>query len=90
MNQRLSKSRPRWTDVKAKLTSLDRPTLLGLIQDLYSSHEDNRTFLHTSFGLREDMLRPFKETIDRLLWPDALSGHVPSVMDSILANHAQR
>jgi len=80
MNQRQSKSQPRWTDVKAKLTSFDRPALLGLIQDLYSSHKDNQTFLHTRFGLGEDMLRPYKETIDGWLWPDAFSSQVPSVL----------
>ena len=80
MNQRQSKSQPRWTDVKAKLTSLDRPALLGLIQDLYGAHKDNQTFLHARFGLGEDMLRPYKETIDRWLWPDAFSRQVPSVL----------
>ena len=33
MNQRPSKSQPKWTHVKAKLTRFDRPALLGLIQD---------------------------------------------------------
>jgi hypothetical protein len=80
MNQRQSKSQPRWTDVKAKLTSFDRPALLGLIQDLYSAHKDNQTFLHARFGLGEDVLRPYKETIDRWLWPDAFSRQVPSVL----------
>ena len=80
MYQRQSKSQPRWTDVKAKLTSFDRPALLSLIQDLYSAHKDNQTFLHTRFGLGEDMLRPYKETIDRWLWPDAFSRQVPSVL----------
>ena len=80
MNQRQSKSRPRWTDVKAKLTSFDRPALLGLIQDLYSAHKDNQTFLHARFGLAEDMLRLYKETMDRWLWPDAFSRQVPSVL----------
>jgi len=80
MNQRQSKSQPRWTDVKAKLASLDRPALLGLIQDLYSAHKDNQTFLHARFGLGEDMLRPYKETMDRWLWPDAFSRQAPSVL----------
>jgi hypothetical protein len=80
MNQRPSKSQPRWTDVKAKLTSFDRPALLGLIQDLYSAHKDNQTFLHARFGLGEDMLRPYKETMDRWLWPDAFSKQVPSIL----------
>ena len=63
MNQRPSKSQPKWTDVKAKLTSFDRPALLGLIQDLYSAHKDNQTFLHARFGLGEDMLRPTKKRL---------------------------
>ena len=80
MHQRQSKSKPRWTDVKAKLTGFDRTGLLGLIQDLYSAHKDNQTFLHARFGLGEDRLRPYKETMDRWLWPDALSRQVPSVL----------
>jgi hypothetical protein len=82
MNQRQSKSqpRPRWTDVKAKLTSFDRPALLGLIQDLYRADKDNQTFLHARFGLGEDMLRPYKETIDRWLWPDAFIRQAPSIV----------
>ena len=80
MNQRQTKSQPKWTDVKAKLATFDRPALLGLIQDLYSAHKDNQTFLQARFGLGEDMLRPYKETIDRWLWPDAFSRQVPSVL----------
>src|ERR1700686_3019803 len=71
MIKRQSKSEPKWTDVKAKLASFDRAGLLGLVQDLYAAHPDNRTFLHTRFGLGEDVLEPYKQTIDRWLWPDA-------------------
>ncbi len=66
-----SKSQPKWTDVKAMLASLGRAGLLRLVQDLYAGHPDNRTFLHTRFGLGEDVLEPYKQTIDRWLWPDA-------------------
>ncbi len=61
MIQRQSKSQPKWTDVKAKLASFDRTGLLGLVQDLYTAHPDNRTFLHTRFGLGEDILEPYKQ-----------------------------
>ena len=71
MIKRQSKSQPKWTDVKAKLASLDRAGLLGLVQDLYAAHADNRTFLHTRLGLGENLLEPYKQTIDRWLWPDA-------------------
>ena len=74
-----SKSQPKWTDVKAKLASLDRAGLLGLVQDLYVAHPDNRTFLHTRFGLGEDVLEPYKQTIDRWLWPDAFRKQDTSV-----------
>ena len=63
---------PTWANVKAKLTSFDRVGLLGLIQDLYASHKDNQTFLHARFGLGEDILKPYKEKLDRWLWPDVL------------------
>jgi hypothetical protein len=66
-----SKAQPKWTDVKAKLASFDRAGLLGLVQDLYAAHADNRTFLHTRLGLGENLLEPYKQTNDRWLWPDA-------------------
>jgi hypothetical protein len=72
MTKRHPRSRPTWTDVKAKLAGLDRINLIGLIQDLYAAHKDNQTFLHTRFGLGEDVLKPYKKTLDRWLWPDVL------------------
>jgi len=58
---------------------LDRTALLSLIQDLYSADKDNQTFLHTRFGLGDDVLQPFKETIERWLWPDVRRGQNVSV-----------
>jgi hypothetical protein len=73
-------SKPSWTDVKAKLASFDRLGLLGLIQDLYAAHKDNQAFLHTRFGLGADVLLPYKETLDRWLWPDVLRNQDTSVV----------
>src|SRR5208283_4825372 len=70
MAKRQSKSQPTWTGVKARLAEFDRAALLGLIQSLYTAHKDNQTFLHARFGLGEDVLEPYKKTIDRWLWPD--------------------
>jgi hypothetical protein len=70
MTRRQPQSQPAWTDVKAKLAGFDRLGLLGLIQDLYAANKDNRTFLHARFGLGEDVLAPYKEALDRWLWPD--------------------
>jgi len=74
-----SKSQATWTDVKAKLADFDRTALLGLIQSLYGAHKDNQTFLLARFGLPEDVLEPYKKTIDRWLWPDVLRRQDTSV-----------
>src|ERR1700680_2351522 len=79
MTRRHPRSQPTWTDVKAKLASLDRIGLMRLIQDLYATHKDNQTFLHTRFGLGEDVLKPYQETLDRWLWPDVLRDQDVSV-----------
>ena len=74
-----SKSQPTWTDVKAKLAEFDRAALLDLIHNLYAAHKDNQLFLHARFGLEKDVLEPYKETIDRWLWPDVLRNQDTSV-----------
>src|SRR6202162_2666303 len=79
MTRRHPRSQPTWTDVKAKLASLDRTGLMGLIQNLYATHKDNQTFLHTRFGLGGDVLKPYKEKLDRWLWPDVLRNQDISV-----------
>jgi len=80
MSKRQLRAQPTWTDVKAKLAGFDRLGLLGLIQDLYAAHKDNRTFLHARFGLGQDVLAPYKDALDRWLWPDALRNQDASVM----------
>lgn len=85
-----SKPQSTWTDVKAKLAGFDRAGLLGLIHDLYAAHEDNRTFLHTRFGLSEDVLEPYKQVLDRWLWPDVLRNQNTSVAKAKQAISAYR
>jgi hypothetical protein len=80
MVKRQSKSKPTWTDVKARLASFDRIGLLDLVQDLYAAHNDNQAFLHARFGLGADVLEPYKETIDRWLWPEVLRNQDTSVV----------
>jgi hypothetical protein len=79
MGNRQLKSQPTWTDIKAKLRDFDRAALLDLIHDLYVAQKDNRLFLHARFGLRNDVLEPYKETIDRWLWPDVFRNQDTSV-----------
>lgn len=73
------KSTPSWSDVKTKLADFDRAGLIGLVQDLYAASKDNQTFLRARFGLGDDVLQPYKVTIDRWLWPDAFKNQAPSV-----------
>jgi hypothetical protein len=79
MTRRQSKSQPTWVDVKAKLANFDRTGLLSLVQDLYAAHKDNQAFLHARLGLGEDILKPYKQTIDRWLWPDVFGKQDTSV-----------
>lgn len=79
MAKRQSKSQPTWIDVKAKLASFDRAGLLSLIQDLYAAHKETPTFLHARFALGEDVLQPYKQILDRWLWPDAFRRQDTSV-----------
>ena len=79
MGKRQPKSLLTWTDVKAKLADFDRAALLDLIHHLYAAHKDNQLFLHARFGLEKDVLEPYKETIDRWLWPDVLRNQDTSV-----------
>ena len=53
--------------------------MLGLVHDLYAAHKDNRTFLHARLGLEKDVLKPYKQMIDRWLWPDVLRNQETSV-----------
>lgn len=73
------KSVPNWSDVKAKLGGFDRAALIGLVQDLYAASKDNQAFLHTRFALGGDVLKPYKATIDRWLWPDVFKNQDTSV-----------
>lgn len=73
------KSTPSWSDVKTKLADFDRAGLIGLVQNLYAASKDNQAFLHTRFALGDDVLKPYKATIDRWLWPDVFKNQDTSV-----------
>lgn len=73
------KSAPSWRDVKAELVDFDRADLISLLQDLYAASKDNKAFLHARFALGGDVLKPYKATIDRWLWPDVLKNQNTSV-----------
>ena len=72
-------AKPSWTDIKAKLADFDRAGLLALVRDLYAASKDTQAFLHTRLHLGEDVLKPYKATIDRWLWPDVFKNQNHSV-----------
>jgi hypothetical protein len=74
-----SKKKPTWTDLKRQLADLDRPALLALIQNLYAASKSNQAFLHARFALGEDVLEPYKATIDRWVCPDVMRNQDISV-----------
>lgn len=73
------KTKPGWSDIKARLAGFDRAGLLGLVQDLYTASKDNQAFLHARFALSDDTLKPYKATIQRWLWPDVIRNQNTSV-----------
>ena len=73
------KNTPSWSDVKTRLVDFDRAGLLGLLQDLYAANKDNQAFVHARLSLGDDVLKPYKVTIDRWLWPDVFKNQDTSV-----------
>lgn len=73
------KKNPTWSDLKRQLADLDRPALLGLIQDIYAASKNNQAFLHARFALGEGVLEPYKDTIDRWVCPDVMRNQDISV-----------
>lgn len=73
------KNTPSWSDVKNRLVDFDRAGLIGLVQDLYAASKENQAFLYARFALGDDVLKPYKVTIDRWLWPDVFKNQDISV-----------
>jgi hypothetical protein len=66
------KTKPTWSDVKAKLADFDQAGLMQLIADLYAFHKDNQAFLHARFGLGASPLDVYKNRVRSVLAPDNL------------------
>lgn len=73
------KTTPSWSDAKTKLADADRGALLGLVHDLYAASKDNQTFLHARLNLGGDVLKPYRASIARWLWPDMFKNQDSSV-----------
>lgn len=74
-----------WIDTKAKLADFDRAGLLGLVQDLYAASKDNQAVLHARLRLGYDVLKPYKATISRWLWPEVFKNQDISVAKAKMA-----
>lgn len=68
-----------WSALKVRLSNLDAATLVALLHDLYAASKDNQAFLHARFDLGNDVLNPYKTTIERWLSPDVFRGQDVSV-----------
>lgn len=79
MTSKSKKASVSWSDVKARIADVNRAGLLALVHDLYAASKDNQVFLHARFGLGDDVLGPYKASIDRWLWPDAYRNQDTSV-----------
>jgi hypothetical protein len=73
------KANPSWSDVKDKLVYFDRDDLLGLVQEIYDASRGNQALLHVRLRLDVDVLKPYKATIERWLWPDVFKNQEVSV-----------
>jgi hypothetical protein len=68
----------RWREVKAKLADIDRAGLLGWYR-ISTLPAGSQAFLHARFDLGGDVLKPYKATIARWLWPDVFKNQDTSV-----------
>src|SRR3954465_15736269 len=79
MEKRATRTKPSWSDVKARLASFNRAELLALVQSLYAASRDNQAFLHARLDLGNDPIAPYKETISRWIYPDVYKGQDYSI-----------
>jgi hypothetical protein len=77
--KRATRTKPGWSDVKARLAPFNRAELLALVQSLYDASRDNQAFLHARLDLGNDPITPYKETISRWIHPDVYKGQDYSV-----------
>ena len=65
-----SNKKPSWNNVKSILVEKEKSELLRLIADLYSSSFENKSFIHSRYGIGGQTLEPYKGIITESLYPD--------------------
>ncbi len=63
---------PTWSQIKARLSSLDDKELLNIVRDLYRLNADNKVFLATRLGIddHQSLVEPYRRAIRREFNPD--------------------
>lgn len=62
--------KPKWTEVKKTIRSLDDAALVGLIGELYKLSPANKDFLEARFIKDASSLDAYKKIIFECLWPE--------------------
>ena len=65
-----NKKKPTWKDAKSILIEKEKPELLKLIADLYSSSAENKSFIHSRYSVCGQTLEPYKSIMSDSLYPD--------------------
>lgn len=69
-----------WIDVKQQLLDKEHKELVNIIKLLYQADKGNQTFLYTHLALDKHYLEPYKEKIERHVFPDILAREDYSVV----------
>ena len=77
-----SSHRPRWTDVRARLETSDRKSLLALVHDLYEASPANRRFLEARFLPSPGALAKYHRLVSDAVFPDPLSRRRVALRDA--------
>lgn len=80
-----SQRQPRWTDVRARLDTFDRKSLLGLIHDLYEASTANRRFLEARLLPSPTSLDKYRRMVSDAVFPDPFSRRRVSLRDATAA-----
>jgi hypothetical protein len=74
-----------WSNVKARLGSMDRAGLVGVIRDLYDASTANRRFLHARFVPAAATLNEYRDLVDEAVFPGPFSQRPVRLRDAAAA-----
>ena len=86
-----SSPKPKWSDVKKSLRSLDKTDLTKLVADLYRLSNENRDFLHARFSVGTNPLSSYKRIIDDCMYPDVMENESIRISEAkhAISNYAK-